>query len=516
MKTAGKSLVLVLLGAGLAAFLFANPFDWSALAPLQRLVGGAPATAGGPDARLYTCGMHPQVIHEGPGTCPICQMDLTPLADAGGARSQPAAEEWVCPKHSDTIREDEAGECPICGRALVLEGDEGHGHSADGWWTCPMHPQIVQDEPGSCPICGMDLVWKEPEPAPAPPARGVRGTVVTIDPGVIQNMNVRTTEAERGDVVRQLRTVGSFAYDQDRMVTVTTKFEGWIEKAHVSYVGEKVRRGQPLFEIYSRELVQTQQELLSARQYARRLAGAEPATRERAEGLVAAARQRLRYWDITEEQVRRIEESGELRRTLTITSPVSGIVMRRPSGLDGMAVRPGMEVLHLADVSTLWLETEIYEDQLAWIDVGTPAEVTLDAYPGLELTGRVQFVDPEVTEKTRTVAVTLAIPNPKDRLKVGMWANVQFETALAKDVVVVPSQAVLRTGERNVVVVALGGGRFEPREVKLGPEGEGRVSVRSGLEAGTEIVTSAQFLIDSESSLREAVQKMIAERRKKG
>jgi Cu(I)/Ag(I) efflux system membrane fusion protein/cobalt-zinc-cadmium efflux system membrane fusion protein len=180
-----------------------------------------------------------------------------------------------------------------------------------------------------------------------------------------------------------------------------------------------------------------------------------------------------------------------------------------------MAVRPGLEVLHLADVSTLWLETEIYEDQLAWIEVGTPAEVTLDAYPGLELTGRVKFMDPEVTEKTRTVAVTLEIPNPRSRLKVGMWANVEFQTALARDVVLVPSQSVLRTGERNVVVVALGDGRFEPRDVQLGAEGDGRVTVRSGLEAGTEVVTSAQFLIDSESNLREAVQKMIAERRRK-
>ena len=274
MKTAVKSLALVLAGAGLAAVLFANPFDWAALAPLQRLAGGGgAATAGGDEeAGLYTCGMHPQVLNEGPGTCPICQMDLTPLAESGDdAHAHAAGETWVCPKHSETIREDEAGECPICGRELVLEGHDHEPRAGgEGWWTCPMHPQIVEDEPGSCPICGMDLVWKEAESTPQTARSGGRGAVVTIDPGVIQNMNVRTTEAERGDVVRQLRTVGSFAYDQDRMVTVTTKFEGWIEKAHVSYVGEKVRRGQPLFEIYSRELVQTQQELLSALTYAQR------------------------------------------------------------------------------------------------------------------------------------------------------------------------------------------------------------------------------------------------------
>jgi RND family efflux transporter MFP subunit len=514
MKAALKTILLVLAGAGLMALLVANPMGWRLLAPFQGLGGGGvhATEAGGGHDGLWTCGMHPQVLSEEQGLCPICHMDLTPMASEEASQSQPAAEEWVCPVHPELIREDGPGTCPIDGRPLELGSVPAHDHDGQGWWTCPMHPEIVQDEPGACPICGMDLVYKEVEETQSAPS-DEQGTVVTIDASVVQKMNVRTELAERGDVVRQLRTVGFFTYDEERMVTVTMKFEGFIEKTHVSYVGQRVLRGAPLFEIYSRELVQTQQELLSALDYAERLTGADEDTRRRAQGLVDAGRQRLAWWDITESQVRRIEETGEIRRTLTVTAPTSGIVMRRPSGLEGMAVRPGSEVLHLADVSRLWLNAEVYEDQLAWIGVGTEARVELEAFPGLELTGRVQFIDPEVTERTRAVAVTLAIPNEDGLLKVGMWATVRFESALARQAVTVPSQAVLRTGERNVVVVDLGGGRFAPRPVQLGSEGKGRVEIRSGISAGERIVTSAQFLIDSESTLREAVQKMVAERR---
>ncbi len=511
MKSVLKATLFLLAGAGLMALLVANPLGWQLLAPLQGLAGDEAHAPHEGESGLWTCGMHPQVISDEPGSCPICHMDLTPMAAETAPQSRPTADNWVCPVHFALISEEGPGECPIDARPLVRESELEHDHQGEGWWTCPMHPDVVEDEAGACPICGMDLGVKKAAGVQTAPSGG-QAAVVTIDPGIVQQMNVRTELAERGDIVRQLRTVGSFAYDEERMVTVTTKFEGFIEKSHVSHVGQRVRRGTPLFEIYSRQLVQTQQELLSALHYAERLSGADEDTRRRAQGLVEAARQRLAWWDITEAQIRHIEERGEVRRTLTITSPVSGIVMRKPSGLEGMAVRPGSEVLHLADVSTLWLNTEVYEDQLAWIDVGTEASVRLEAYPDLELTGRVQFIDPEVTEQTRTVAVTLAIKNPDGRLKVGMWATVRFETALALATVTVPSQAVLRTGERNVVVVALGGGRFAPREVQLGPEGEGRIAIRSGLVAGEELVTSAQFLIDSESNLRAAVQELVATR----
>ncbi len=389
------------------------------------------------------------------------------------------------------------------------QGDEEH---AEVLWTCPMHPQILQSEPGQCPICGMDLVPMEggDEAEDASPSGTTQGAVVRIDPTVVQNMNVTTEVVDRRDIRRTIRTVGYLEYDEDRMVTVTTKYPGYVEKVYVNYLGQSVTKGDPLFEVYSPELVQTQQELLSAQRYVRQLAGAPDDARRRAEALLEAAKQRLGYWDVSAGQVERLVESGEIIRTLKVLAPASGLIMKRMHGLEGMRIQPGMEVLHIAGLQTLWLEVEVYENQLPWIREGSQATVTLTYFPGETFTGRVRFVEPEVSPKTRTVQLTLEVPNPGGRLRVGMYATVVFEPVVVRDAVTVPSQSVLRTGERNVVVVALGEGRFAPREVVLGPEGEGFVQVTEGLTPGDIIVTSSQFLIDSESNLREAVRKMAA------
>ncbi len=341
------------------------------------------------------------------------------------------------------------------------------------------------------------------------------GATVTINPLTQQNMNVVTEKVSRRDIIRQIRTVGYLDYDQERMVSVTTKYEGFIEKTYVNYIGQEVTQGQPLFEIYSPELVQTERELLAAKRYADRMEGAGPEVQERATALLEAARERLGYWDISPEQIQSLETKGEVHRTLQVTAPASGMVMKRMSGLEGMAVRPGMELLHLADISSLWLTVEVFENQLSWIDVGSKATINLTYFPGEVITGRVRFIEPEVSEATRSLQLTLEIPNRSSKLRVGMYATVVFEPTAAKDAITVPSNAVLRTGQRNVVIVALGEGRFAPREVVLGPQGDGFVQVLKGLSDDAEVVTSAQFLIDSESNLREAIQKMIAEKRAK-
>jgi len=324
---------------------------------------------------------------------------------------------------------------------------------------------------------------------------------------------VVTAEVVRRDLSREIRTVGYLDYDQEKMVSVTTKYPGFVEKVYVNYVGEPVRKGQPLFEIYSPELVQTQEELVSAIAYARKLEGEPESARQRAEALVDAARRRLSFWDISAAQVETLEATGTPQRTLTVSAPSSGVVMMRMAGLEGMSVRPGMELFHLADLSTLWLSVEVFEDQLSWLRPGSEAEISLSYFPGERFQGRVRFVEPQVQEKTRTVGLRIEVPNRDGRLRAGMYATVRFAPVVAHDVVTVPSLAVLRTGERNVVVVATGSGRFAVREVRLGAAGEREVEVLSGLEAGEQVVTSAQFLIDSESNLREAVQKLLASRR---
>jgi len=442
----------------------------------------APESAAAPgDIRLWTCGMHPEVIQEDPGICPICHMELTPLQT--GVSSSPAPPQ------------------------------EGHGQGHGHLWTCPMHPDMLEAEPGSCPICGMELVVAAAPDSDTPAVdhdRHALGTTVTIDPVVVQNMNVRVESVKRRELTRTIRTVGYLDYDQERMVSVTTRYDGFVEKVFVNYVGQPVGKGEPLFEVYSPELVQTQQELLSAIRYARRLSGADPETRRRGESLVASARQRLSYWDVADDQVAEIESSGEVLRTLPVVSPISGVVMQRVHGLEGMAIRPGMEALHVADLSSLWLTVEVYEDQLPWLGEDSKAKVSFDYFPGERFAGRVRYVEPEVSPRTRTVKLTLEVPNRDGRLRVGMYATVGFEPVVARDAVVVPAQAVIRSGARDVVVIALGEGRFAPREITLGAQSDGMLQVLDGLDGSERVVTSAQFLIDSESNLRAAVEKMIA------
>jgi Cu(I)/Ag(I) efflux system membrane fusion protein/cobalt-zinc-cadmium efflux system membrane fusion protein len=471
------NLAWVGLGAAITWVLLANPLGLAGLDVLRhRLLSDHPVAAPQETAgakQLWTCGMHPQVMQDEPGICPICEMDLVPMRDTERQpESRPAAKQL---------------------------------------WTCGMHPQVIEEEPGVCPICEMDLVpmrsdeaeqTSEPQGAPS----------VTIDPAVVQNMNVRTQPVERSDLAREIRTVGYLEYDQQKMVSVTTKYPGWIEKVHVNYVGEPVRKGQPLFEIYSPELVQTEQDLLSALEFAGRMEQATPDAQRRAQDLVEAARRRLAYWDIASEQVDRLESTHQVFRTLTVTSPAGGVVMKRMPGLEGMAAKPGMELFHIADLSSLWLSVEAFEDQLAWLKVGSMAEVTLSYFPGETFTGRVRYIEPQVNEKTRTVPLKLELPNRDRRLRAGMYATVRFRAVVAREAVLVPTLAVLRTGQRNLVIVAEAAGRFTPREVELGAEGNGEVEVVSGLAAGERIVTSAQFLIDSESNLREAVQKLLASR----
>ncbi len=490
----------VVIGLLLAAPLHLPPVDsWiHGLLGHEDMVAGGSSEAGmkgmdtsghASDAKqLWTCGMHPQVIEEEPGQCPICGMNLVPLKGSGSSSS------------------------PTTGAARTPAASPS---SADGereilFYRNPMDPSITSPVPRKDDM-GMDYV---PVYADEAESAATSGATVTIDPVVQQNMNVTTETVQRRDVERQIRTVGYLDYDQERMVSVTTKYSGFIEKVSVNYVGQPVRKGEHLFDVYSPELVQTEQELLSAARYVEQMQDAPEDARRRADGLLDAARQRLSYWDITDEQADRLLESGKVFRTLAVVAPASGVVMKRMNGLEGMAIHPGMELMHIADLSTLWLTVEVFEDQLPWVHEGSPADVKLTYFPGETFSGRVRYIEPSVSEKTRTIQLTLEVPNPGGRLRAGMYATVTFSPVAADDAIAVPSDAVIRTGERNVVILALGNGRFAPRDVVLGPAGEGWVQVLSGLEEGDEVVTSAQFLIDSESNLRDAIQKMVEAKRR--
>ena len=393
---------------------------------------------------------------------------------------------------------------------MTAAAGEGEAASAAGereivFYRNPMDPTITSPVPAKDEM-GMDYVPVYADEA----ERAVgAGTTIVIDPAVVQNMNVRTEVATRRDLRHEIRTVGYLEYDQERMVTVTTKYDGWVEKVHVNHVGEPVVEGAGLFEVYSPELVQTEQELLSAIRYASRFRDAPDNARLRAEALVEAARARLAFWDISPAQIAHLEDTGEIFRTLTVTAPAGGLVMKRMPGLEGMAVTPGMEAYHIADITSLWLSVEVFEDQMVWIRPGMEAEVTFSYFPGETIRGTVEFIEPELAERTRTLIVKIAVPNADGRLRKGMFATVVFDPVLVPGALTIPTESVLRTGRRSVVIVAQGGGRFEPREVELGQTAGGLAEVRSGLEAGDEVVTSSQFLLDSESRLRAAVRQML-------
>jgi Cu(I)/Ag(I) efflux system membrane fusion protein len=481
-----KAVAWVLVGAVVMLFLVVDPFGVSPVdgwLGIERsaVIGHGDGDGRGEETELWTCPMHPQILEKKPGTCPICGMDLVPVKKEAG--------------HGDG---DGKG--------------DGKGEQQILFYRSPMDPNVTSPVPRKDEM-GMDYI---PVFADEAEAAAAGGAVVTIDPAVQQNMNVVTRRVERRDISHEIRTVGYLDYDQERMVSVTTKYPGFIEKTYVNYIGQPVTKGEPLFEIYAPELIQTEQELLAALRYSRKLESAPSDTRDRARALVEAARQRLAYWDVSPAQVRSLEETGEVFRTLQVLAPASGVVMLRIPGLEGMATQPGTELLHIVDLSNLWLTVEVFDSQLPWLDVGSSATISLSYFPGVTYRGRVRYVEPEVSEKTRTVRLTLDVPNRDGRLRVGMYATVVFKPVVATDALTVPADAVIRTGERNLVVVAIGNGRFAPRTVVLGPGGEGFVEVLEGLGDGDEVVTSAQFLIDSESNLREAIQMMVSEKREGG
>jgi Cu(I)/Ag(I) efflux system membrane fusion protein/cobalt-zinc-cadmium efflux system membrane fusion protein len=307
-----------------------------------------------------------------------------------------------------------------------------------------------------------------------------------------------------------IRTVGILDYNEKNIYLVNTKFGGWIEKVYVNYVGEKVRKGQKLFEIYSPELVSTQEEYLTALGYLEKIAkGGRKEAIQQSEALWEATRKRLAYWDITEEQIRKLEETGEVMKTLAVVSSVNGVVVEKMSAaLEGMYVKAGMNLYQIADLSTVWVHADIYESELSRMQPGLEAEVMLPYFPGETFRGHVLYLQPFLTEKTRSVKACIELKNRDGKLEPNMYAEVKIKPVISQHAILVPEDAVIRTGERNVVFIDLGDGRFLPKEVVLGVKGEGVYEVRRGLQGDEQVVVSAQFLLDSESRLQEFIRKL--------
>ena len=421
---------------------------------------GQDSAAGAKEEQLYTCGMHPQVIEHKPGNCPICGMKLTPVRKQTGTKSA-SAERKV--KH----------------------------------YKSTMNPGEVSPGPAKDSM-GMDMV-----PVYEDIAAAAESSAITIDPVTMQNMDLRTGLVTRGPLRRTVRTVGVVDFDETALAEVSTKFRGWIEKLYVDATGKQMHRGEPLFEIYSPELYLAQTEYLLTLDSPTNQGGVAAELRK------TAAMTKLRYWDISEDQIAELGRTRTPKKTLQMNAPRDGIVVEKMV-VEGQMVEAGMKLYRLADLGTVWVQSQIYEQDLPLVRLGQEATVSLAYLPDRKFRGRVTYVYPTVDDKTRTAKVRMEFHNPGYFLKPGMFATVELTADLSPSAVLVPDSAVLRSGENNTVFVALEGGKFDPRTVALGLHAEGNLyQVLSGLSEGERIVTSGQFMLDSESQLREAIQKML-------
>lgn len=324
---------------------------------------------------------------------------------------------------------------------------------------------------------------------------------VHLEPEMARSLGVTVVEAELAPLQRTIRTTGNVAYDETRLTTVTPKFAGYVERLHVDFTGQAVRRGQPLLEIYSPDLVAAQEELLAAIRMETQLRqSASPAVIDRTAGLVDAARRRLLLWDVSAAQVEQVERSGEARRTLTLHAPFGGFVVEKMVQA-GQAVDAGMPLYRLADLSSVWVEADVYEQDLRFVRLGETVHVEFAAYPGESQQGRVSYIYPDVRPDTRTARVRIQLANPGGRIKPGMYATVILDAPLSERAVLVPRDAVMHSGTHAMVFVEEAPGMYRAREVRVGAEVQGRTQILSGLIAGERVVSRANFLIDSESRL---------------
>ncbi len=450
------------------------------------VAGPAMAPTAKPEGKTqyWRCPMHPQIVREAPGKCPICGMDLVPVpTEAAPAPAAPA---------------------PGAPAALPKE-------RKIKYWVSPMDPGYVRDKPGKAP-CGMDLV-----PVYEDAGEEAPGTI-KVSGATLQSMGVRTAKVEVRPLSRLTLAVGLVNFNERNLATITTKVNGWLERLYVNATGDPVRKGQVLVSIYSPELVSSQEEYLQAVRNLKAMKNSP--VKEMADGakrLAEASRRRLSYFDISAAQIDDLERTGQVKKNLTLASPANGIVTKRMV-TQGMYIQAGMPLLEVADLSTVWVDADIYQYELPWIKVGQPVTMTLDYMPGETFQGKIDYIYPYLKEATRTAKVRLRFANPGLKLKPEMFAQVKIESPVSHQAVVVPMEAVLDTGLKQHVFIALGQGRFEPREVKLGVYGNGNNvrEVISGLSGGEEVVTSAQFLLDSESRFREAIQLMMPGKESEG
>ena len=489
MRKITRFLALAAVMAIAAWIIFGNMGSWlkgeHTLAAIPQHPGHGAEGVAAPDPNnpgrkvLYWYdAMNPQHRYDKPGKAPD-GMDLVPqYADESGVAAG--------------IKEISAS----------MAGTKGGGRKIVFWYD-PMHPAYKSDKPGVAPDCGMQLV---PKYAEEDMGKMPVGTVqITADKQ--QLIGVRTDTVQRENLVRTVRTTGQLTADESKIAHVHVKINGYIDQVFVDYVGQLVRKGQPLFTVYSPDLVATEEEYLIAKRGAEELGSSQFAgVSQGAESLLRSARERLRLWDISEEQIKKLDETSEVEKTLTFYSPVSGFVTDRKA-YPQAAVTPDTDLYVISDLSNIWVNADVYEYEVPFVKVGQAAEMQLSYYAGKTYFGKITYIYPTVDPVSRTVKVRVEFPNSNFELKPQMFASVQLKINYGKQILV-PQEAVLDSGDKQYVFVAHGEGVFEPRRIQMGAKLEGNVVVLAGLTAGETIVTSGNFLIDSESRLKSAMSGM--------
>ncbi len=387
----------------------------------------------------------------------------------------------------------------------VYAEDDGPKEKKVLFYRNPMNPNITS------PVAAQDEMGMDYIPVYADDGgdKSAPAGTVTINPTVVQNIGVRTVKVKLKTLSRTIRTVGRVTYDEERVARLHPKYDGWVEKMFIDKTGEHVHKNTMLMAIYSPQLVATQEEYILALKNAEILKESPfPDIRDGAKSLLRSARERLELLDVPPHQIKKLESERKVMKGVHIHSPFDGIVMKI-GARDGQRITPSTELYMIADLSRIWVIVDLYEDDLPWVREGDTAEMKVAGIPGRTFTGKVSFIYPYLEAKTRTVKMRLEFDNPELALKPEMFANVVVKAGKQIDAVIVPSEAIVRTGEQEQVFVQRAPGRYEPRKVVIGIDSEGEAQILEGLKPGEIVVTSSQFLIDSESKLREATAKMM-------
>lgn len=429
---------------------------------------------------VFTCPMHPSVVQDHAGTCPICSMKLVQAA-----APSPVKDTFTCPMHPAVVQDHE-GTCPICSMKLVKTVAPAPVKET---FTCPMHPTVVQDHAGTCPICNMKLV----KSVTAIEQKQDDLAVIEVDPARQQLIGLARGVVDHGTLGGSLRTNARVAVDETQVRRISLRVPGYVEKLFVDFVGKPVRKGQPLFTLFSPEVFAAEQEWLVAQ-------------RTGAPALAQSARRKLELWGVPESELSRLERENTASQTVTFTSPLSGVVTKKEV-LEGARLEAGAMPFEVSDLSTVWVLADVYETDLRFVGVGQSAKLTVPSLPGREFTGAVRFVDPMLDGASRTAKVRVSFSNADGALKPESFGELVIARQ-ERTVLRVPVDGLIRGGTRDVAFVARADGHFEPREVVLGEVTREFAEVLSGLEAGESVVTRANFLIESESRLRASVARL--------